>query len=111
MSHRLVQVNANLQRELSNLLLEQDVAENSLVTVTEVFTAPDLRQATVWISVLDREKAAEIIESLNKRSSEFYGPLRTRLKMKHIPKLTFKFDEQGDQLERLNSLLDNLSKP
>lgn len=105
-SHRMLQVDQNMQRELSPLLLELFDWGNALVTVTSVITTPDLRQATVWVSVINTENVQSIVDLLNKRAFDMYEPLSQRLKMKHTPKLVFKLDDQGDELLRLDALID-----
>ena len=108
MSHRLLQVNDNLLRELSPLVLQELTVDKGLVTLTRALVTPDLRQATVWVSVLDRPKPEEIINLLNSRSSEFYPLLSKRLKMKYVPQLTFKLDDQVEELNRIDELLDTI---
>lgn len=102
----MLQVNANLQRELSLILAEQYADPAGFLTLTHVLTSPDLRTATAWISTLDPSKAEATVHLLNQRSYEFYKPLADRLKMKYIPKLEFKLDDQIDELSRIDSLMD-----
>lgn len=110
MSHRMLQVNENLQRELSRLLAEENIAEDALITITQVMVSPDRRQATVWLSIMNHKIPETVIDLLNKRSVEFYRPLSTRLKMKHVPKITFTLDQQADKLSRIDTLLDTIHK-
>ncbi len=108
MSNRLIRVNENLQRELSSILEEELAGQPGLVTITGVFVSPDLRQATVWISTINNLDPNSFLESLNKKSHSFFNPLRERLRMKHIPKLTFRLDEKKDEIERVDALFNNL---
>lgn len=108
MSQRLVQVNANLQRELSLILTELFDPKGALLTLTHVLVTPDLRQATVWISILNAHQPQELIKELNERSSEFYEALSKRVKMKYTPALTFCLDEQSEDQGRLEELFDKL---
>jgi ribosome-binding factor A len=109
MSHRMLQVDQNIQRELSPLLLEYFDWGNALVTVTSVITTPDLRTATAWISVLNAPNPSAVIDLLNKRSYDIYEPLASRLTMKHVPKIEFKLDDKSDDLVRLDELIDEAS--
>lgn len=106
----MLQINANLQRELSLILAEIYAEPAGFLTLTRVLVSPDLRTATAWISILDNSKAESTIELLNKRSYELYKPLSQRLNMKHIPKLAFKLDDQIDELNRIDLLLDEAKK-
>jgi ribosome-binding factor A len=108
MSHRLLQVNENLQRELSLILAEGLTDDKSLVTITHVLVTPDLREATIWTSVLNAKHPEKVIEGLNSRSSEFYESLSKRIRMKFVPRLEFKLDEHIDEVNRIDSLLDEI---
>lgn len=108
MSHRMLQVNENLQRELSPLIAEMVDWEGVLVTVTRVLVTPDLRNATAWLSVLNTNEPQKAVDLLNQRSSEFYEPLSDRLRMKRVPRIEFKIDDQLEELDRLDSIIDSL---
>lgn len=108
MSHRLHKVNENIQRELSPMIAESDFAEAGFLTLTHVLTTPDLRFATVWMSVLNHPNPQSLIDRLNERSHEFYEPLSDRLKMKYAPQLTFKLDDQSDELNKIDAIIDDI---
>lgn len=108
MSNRLLRVSENLQHELSLILQEELAGQSGLVTITSVFVTPDLRQATVWLSTMNYAEPDKLVESLNQRSADFFAPLRERLRMKHVPQLTFRIDEKKEEIERIDELLDTI---
>ena len=108
MSNRLLRVSENLQHELSLILQEEFSGHNGLVTITSVIVSPDLRQATVWLSMMNYPNPQSLIDSLNQRSADFFSPLRERLRMKYVPQLTFRIDEKKEEIERIDELLDTL---
>jgi ribosome-binding factor A len=59
-----------------------------LVTVTSVDTAPDLRQATVFLSSLSDDAA----EALAERRPQLQKAMGRQLTMKRTPQLTFEVD-------------------
>jgi ribosome-binding factor A len=59
-----------------------------LVTVTSVDTAPDLRQATVFLSSLSDDAAAALAE----RRAQLQATVARQLRMKRTPQLTFEVD-------------------
>jgi ribosome-binding factor A len=59
-----------------------------LVTVTSVDTAPDLRQATVYVSSLSDESA----EALDERRAQLQRTLGRQVRMKRTPLLAFAVD-------------------
>lgn len=106
MSHRMLQVNENLQRELSQIIAELIDWEGALVTITHVDTQPDLRQATVWISALNTATPEKCVELLNKRSWDLYKSLSPRLVMKRTPQLTFALDVHIEDTTRMQELFE-----
>ncbi len=108
MSHRMLQVNENLKRELSQLLIEKIDWTNAFVTIDQVLVSANLRLATVWIGVLNTPKPEKVIDLLNKRSFELYEPLSKRLKMKYAPRVEFKLNDRPEEINRIDSLLDEI---
>jgi ribosome-binding factor A len=78
------------------------------VTVTAVETSPDLRHATVFVSVLGSD--AEREDSLAGLRSA-HGFLQRRvageLRLKHTPTLEFAFDDSVQRGMRITELLDS----
>jgi len=77
------------------------------VTVTSVDTAPDLRHARVFVSVLGSD--AERRRSLDGLRSA-HGYLQRRvadeLKIKHTPTLDFVYDDTADKAQRIDELIE-----
>ena len=109
---RLTRVNELLKREIATEIERLVMAQSSgmLISVTEVNTSVDLRNATVGISIFGGTKTASssaaIFKELNARKSEIQRHLARVLGFKHTPVLMFKEDrrtELGDKvLELLN---------
>ena len=109
---RLTRVNELLKREIATEIERLVMAQSSgmLISVTEVKTSVDLRNATVGISVFGGTKTASssaaIFKELNARKSDIQRHLARVLGFKHTPVLLFKEDrrtELGDKvLELLN---------
>jgi ribosome-binding factor A len=76
------------------------------VTVTAVKTSPDLRHATVYVSVLgtDEERDDSLV---GLRSAHGYLQRRVaaELRLKHTPTLDFAFDDSVQRGMRINELL------
>ena len=112
---RLTRVNELIKRELANYLekFPLDTAENMLVSVTEVNTSVDLRNATVSISILggkNRDRS-DIFKELNSKRHDMQRVLARTLAFKHTAVLAFKPDrrmEMGDRvLAMLNEPMEN----
>ena len=101
---RLTRVNELIKRELAGLFGRGLFsAPGMLVSVTEVVTSVDLRNATVYVSILggrasDKESVMHQLEQLK---PDFQRVLARTLAFKHTPVLCYKLDrrfEKGDRV-------------
>jgi ribosome-binding factor A len=112
MSQRLDRVNELMKRELSTVLERGYRFEGVVLTIHEVVTAPDLRQASVWVGILGRaHDEAALIEKLNKEKGNIQRELYKRVKLKHSPQLLFRLDKSIERAVSLINTLDNLPPP
>ena len=96
MSRRIERINHLIRGEISELLQRQakDPRLGGFVTVTQVSTSPDLRHATVSISIMgDEDEKREALEALALASGFFRRELSTRLKLRRIPEISFHYDD------------------
>ena len=65
-SNRIGRINEEIQRELAELLreLKDPRVHKTMVSITHVETTPDLRYAKVYVSLLDRSCAKEVLAGL-----------------------------------------------
>lgn len=112
MSQRIPRVNELMKRELSTVLERGYRFDGVVLTIHEVVTAPDLRQASVWVGVLGKARdEAAIIEKLNKERGNIQRELYKRVKMKHSPQLLFRLDKTIERAVGLINAIDNLPPP
>jgi ribosome-binding factor A len=77
------------------------------VTVTGVKTSPDLRYASVYVSVLGDEPArAASLDGLRSARGFLQHRVATELTLKHTPALSFEYDESIDHGMRISRLLN-----
>jgi ribosome-binding factor A len=77
------------------------------VTVTSVDTAPDLRHARVYVSVLgtDSERRRSL-DGLRSAHGYLQRRVADELHLKHTPTLDFVYDDTADRAERIDELLE-----
>jgi ribosome-binding factor A len=103
-------VNAALREVLSEGIGELKDPRIGFVTITGVDTSPDLRQATVYVSVLGTEKKRdETIEGLQSSHGVLQSRVNRELRLKRTPQLTFEYDPTVERGVRLSRLLDELA--
>lgn len=111
MRKRIPRVNQLIKKELSQIILREiDFPKDVLVTVTQVETSADLNIAKVFISVLPEDKTPLILENLNKQIYFLQQELNHRLKMRPIPRITFKEEKKILEASRIEEVLVKLNK-
>lgn len=87
---RSLRVNQVLREVLAEELERLADADERLrlLTITSVETAPDLRNATVYLSTLGEEAA----EALEERRSQLQGLVGRQMRIKRTPRLSFMAD-------------------
>jgi ribosome-binding factor A len=107
-SRRIERINHLLREEIAELLtreVKDATLSTSLISITEVDTSPDLRNAKVYFSVYgddDEIKAAG--DHLRRAAGFLHHNLKERLDLRHTPHLEFIADrsiERGDRIMRL----------
>jgi ribosome-binding factor A len=112
-SHRLERVSEELRAEIARVLREE-VADPrvAMVTVLRVDTSPDLRNALVFWSRIERKGGPEIA-SIEAGLASAAGFVRRRLAqelpLKRMPALTFRYDPAIEAGDRTLALLRELS--
>jgi len=108
-SQRQLRVGEMLRRAISEILARDDIHDpdlaNSSVTVAEVRTSPDLKNATVYVYPLGGANAENVVAALNKSSGEVRRSLNKNISLKYSPKLKFLLDTTFDQMEETRRLL------
>ncbi len=120
-SQRQLRVGELIRRTLSDCLARGDIHDEDLartsVTVGEVRTSPDLRQATVFVLPLGGIDTEKVIEALNRNRGELRRMVNKSVTLKFSPELKFLPDRSFDQMDETRRLLSeervrqDLSKP
>lgn len=100
---RIPRVNELIKEELAPLV--QKETQGKFVTITEVNTARDLKNATVWLATIDKDKD-EIVEHLQDSAHKFQQTLGRKLDLRNIPRLYFKLDKSGERAQRIDEILE-----
>jgi ribosome-binding factor A len=110
MSERMRRVNESVRQVLAETLPELKDPRIGLVTVTGVDTAPDLRHAVVFVSVLGSEKKKRAtMVALDAAHGVLQSSLAKQLRLKRTPQLTFEYDQSVEHGVRMSQLIDQLA--
>jgi ribosome-binding factor A len=110
MSERMRRVNESVRQVLAEALPELKDPRIGLITVTGVDTAPDLRHATVYVSVLGSvRKQRRSLLGLEAAHGVLQSRLARELRLKRTPQLTFEYDPTVERGVRMTRLIDELA--
>jgi ribosome-binding factor A len=108
-SQRQLRVAEVIRRALSDILLRGEVHDPELgrasITVGEVRTSPDLRQATVFVLPLGGVNTEGVLKALERNKAEIRHLLSRAVTLKYSPELRFQPDLSFDQMDRTRDLL------
>jgi ribosome-binding factor A len=114
-SSRIIRVNELLKREIAvdiPRLFANSNFDTGAITVTGVETAPDLHDATVYVSVFGHEANRDrMIRFLNSHRKEIQHRMSRNVILKYTPRLHFKLDTSIESGDRVLGILSQLHIP
>lgn len=90
---------------LANEIRDQDI---QFVTVTDCKVTNDLSFAKVYVTVLDDAKKETTVKALNDASSYIRKILADRVNIRHIPELTFVYDESIEYGQKIENIIEDI---
>lgn len=109
-SPRMRRVNAILLEAVAEEVAGLKDPRLGFVTITGVDTAPDLRNAIVYFSVLgtdDEQKST--IKALDSAAPHVRSEIGRKVRLKYLPKLDFRLDASIEHGTHMSSLLRDLA--
>ena len=111
---RMKRVNTLVKRELSQLVREHLPVENyGLISITEVEVAKDLKNASVYVSVIGIEPQQQkdaVLAMLERLRSLLQHELSRKVILKYTPHLLFKWDEGIERGQHVVEILEDLEQ-
>ena len=102
-------VNAILKEAIAEEVADLKDPRLGFVTVTGVETAPNLRHATVFYSVIGSdEEQRETADALDAAAPRISRNIGSQVRMKYTPSLHFEVDESIERGTRIADLLRHL---
>ena len=112
MTRRAERISNLIRQEISELLQEQvnDPRLSSLISITQVTISPDLMQAKVYVTILgDKADRNEMLQGFKSASGFFRRELSRRLTLRHVPELSFHFDDSIERGTNILHLIEQVS--
>ena len=111
--NRTDRVRETLKREISEILI-RDVKDPRLgfVTITDVEMSPDMRYATVFVSVYGaKKKQQETINGLTSAAKYIRREIGDRVRLRHTPEIRFVLDRTLERADKLSRLIAKIQLP
>jgi len=96
---------ANLIKELSAQFLNRENNRTSLITVTSCTTSPDLKRATIFITVFPDSKETSALGFIKRKRGELREFLKKNIKIKIIPFIDIQIDLGEKNRQKIDELL------
>jgi ribosome-binding factor A len=110
MSARMRRVNEAVRAVVAEAVGELKDPRIGLVTITGVAVSRDLREGTVYVSVLGNEKKRlATLEGLESAHAVVQARIARELRMKRTPHLTFEYDPSVEHGVRISRLIDEVA--
>lgn len=109
--YRPDRVGDQIRQELSELLTRGAVHDPGIgfITLTRVQVSPDLQHARVFYTTLGDPKARrETALALERATPFFRRQIGSRIRLRRVPELEFRFDESVEQQDRIEQILRDL---
>ena len=98
---------ANYIKELAAEFLGREADKSSLITVTGCTTSPDLKRATILITVLPNSKESAALGFVKRQRGELREFLKERMPIKVIPFIDIVIDLGEKNRQKIDELLRN----
>jgi ribosome-binding factor A len=86
--------------------VNDDIINSNFITVSRVKVSPDLRNATIFITIFQDERAKELIARLNQLVPKFRFIISNNVKLKSSPQIIFRYDDTLEHIDRIANLLN-----
>jgi len=110
-SFRIERVQELLKEVISEVMRELKDPRVGFATITDVVVSPDLRHAKIFVSILGKEEERQgTMIGLNNARGFIRREISKNIRLKHIPDLTFHFDESIERGVRVVHIIHEVMK-
>ena len=111
-TNRMDRINEELKREISHIINYEMKNTNvtGLVSVTQVKTAPNLRQTRVYVSIINSKSTKNTLAALKSSSGFIRSRIAEKLDMRVTPEIIFEFDDSMEYGQRIDSILQEIMR-
>lgn len=109
-TNRMEKVDEEFKREIGKII-DQDLKNpniTGLISVTKASVSSDLKNAKVYISLLNCKSKKNTLEGIKNATGYIRTELAKRINLRYTPNLTFEIDESMEYGSRIDSILNDI---
>lgn len=112
MSNRLLKINSEIQKAISETLLFDLNNPNitGIVSVTKVDTSNDLSHCKVYISIAEKEKQQDVFNEIKKSASFIRKNLAKKVRLRKTPLLEFYLDNTFENAQKIDNMIEKITQ-
>ncbi len=100
-----------IKESLSRVLVREiQDSSSGIITLTRVETSPDLKTASIYLSIFGQADREALLALLEKRKGYLRKCIASEVKLKYNPDLIFYLDPTPEYETRIDRLIEQLKK-
>lgn len=104
-SRRQHKVAEEIAHQAGEFLVRTIRAGGSLITVTHADIAPDLKNVTIFVSILPKSHEEETLLSLKRLRTDFHDYLKVKTVLRNVPTVDFAIDLGEANRQKVDDLI------
>lgn len=93
-----------LFRRLAGKFISEESNHTSLITVTNIKGHNNLRECTIFVTMLPLESEENALHFLKRKRGEFREYVKKNARIKHVPTFDFEIDEGEKNRQRIDEI-------
>ncbi len=112
MNTRLLKINAEIQKAVSEVILYDlnNPKIYGIVSITKVDTTSDLSHCKIYVSIAEKEKQQDIFNEIKKASSFIRKNLSKKVILRKTPLLDFYLDNTVENAQLIDEMIEKIAQ-
>lgn len=103
-SRRQNKVSEEIAHKAGEFLVANVRAGGALTTVTRADISPNLRNVTIFVSILPKSREEEMMVTLKRLRTDFHDYLKEKMVIRDVPTVDFQLDLGEENRQRIDEL-------
>lgn len=112
MSERILRVNSEIQKAVSNIIANEvkNPLVKGLITVTKVDTTSDLEQCKIYLSIFEEDTREEVFNAIKHSAGFIRRELARAVDLRKVPFITFYLDTSYDYGQKIEEAISKINE-